>query len=407
MRRVQLARLIAAALIFHSAPAVADEVVLDLDTAMQRASDAAPDVVAARGRVGEAEATRVGAAVRFTDNPELEIEAGPRFGAETSPEISVQLGQTFGLAGRRGARRAVAETEVAHAEAEVDAAALDVRLDAALAFLDALHAQRAVEQATSAAELAQRAADVAKRRRAAGDITDLDVGLATAAAGRARSAVSAAESRLADAIGRLAILIGLGPDDTVVLRGELRPETPLALDDLQPATARRADVLALEAEAEVADAEARLARANGKLDLGLWVAYEREEDANILVGGIRVTWPLWDRGQGGIAEARAKASRVTTEIEVTKRVASRQVRDAFAAYEHARTAVETFESDVLPALDDSEQLLGKSIDAGTVAVSDYLLARQELLDGRRDYLDLLLALARAHVAARLTAGVTP
>ncbi|MGH7337628.1 MAG: TolC family protein, partial [Myxococcota bacterium] len=229
----------------------------------------------------------------------------------------------------------------------------------------------------------------------------------TAAAGRARSAVSAAERRLADAIGRLAILIGLDRDDTVVLRGELRPASSLTLADLEPATVRRADVLALEAEGDVADAEARLARANGKPDLGLWVAYQREEDANIIVGGIRVTWPLWDRGQGGIAEARAKSSRVSKEIEVTKRVASRQVRDAFAAYEYARAVVETFEADVLPALDDSEQLLAKSIDAGTLAISDYLLARQELLDGRRDYLDLLLALARTQVTTRLLAGVTP
>src|SRR5687768_4822978 len=126
MRRVRYARLIAAAFIFHSAPAAADEVVLDLEAAMKRAAEAAPDMVAARGRVGEAEAIRVGASVRFTDNPEIEVEAGPRFGAETTTDVSVQLGQTFGLGGRRGARRAVADAEVAHAEAEANAVALDV-----------------------------------------------------------------------------------------------------------------------------------------------------------------------------------------------------------------------------------------------------------------------------------------
>ena len=407
MRRVQHARLIAAALIFHSAPALADEVVLDLATVLQRASEVAPDVVAARGRVGEAEAIRVGAGVRFTDNPEIEVQAGPRFGAETSADVSVQLGQTFPLGGRRGARRAVAEAEVAYAEAEVDATALDVRLEAALAYLDALHAQRVVEQAKGAEELAQRASDVATRRRAAGDITDLDVGLAKAAAGRARSAVSAAEADLAEAIGRLAALVGLAPDDTVTLHGELRPDAALVLADLEPATAKRADLLALEAASEVAEAEGRLARANGKPDLGLWIAYEREEDANIIVGGIRLTWPLWDRGQGGVAEARAKSSRVAAEYEATTRVASRQVRDAFTAYEHARAAVEVFEADVIPVLDESQELLTKSVDAGTIAVSDYLLARQELLAGRRDYLDLLLALAKTRVFAQLTAGVSP
>jgi outer membrane protein, heavy metal efflux system len=280
-----------------------------------------------------------------------------------------------------------------------------VRLEAALAFVDALHAQRLVEQATHAAELAQRAADVANRRRAAGDITDLDVGLATAAAGRARSAVSAAEAELAEAVGRLAPLVGVGVEDTIVLRGELRPQSGLTLADLEPA--QRADVLALEAERALADAEKRLARADGKPDLGLWIGYQREEDANIVLGGIRFTLPLWERGQGGVAQARARSSRVAAEIAVTRRAASRQVRDAFAAYEHARAAVEIFEADVLPALDDTEQLLTRSVDAGTIAVSDYLLARQELLDGRRDYLELSRALARARVTAQLTAGVMP
>jgi cobalt-zinc-cadmium efflux system outer membrane protein len=407
MRRVHYARLIAAALIFHSAPARADEVVLDLDTVLQRATEVAPEVVAARGRVGEAEALRVGAGVRFTDNPEIEVEAGPRFGNETSADVSVQLGQSFTLGGRRGARRAVAEAEVDHAEAEVDATALDVRLEAALAYFEALYAQRVVEQVKGAEELAQRASDVAKRRRAAGDITDLEVGLATAAAGRAKAAVSAAETDLAEAIGRLAVLIGLAPEDTVTLRGELRPDAAITLADLEPAATKRADLVALEAESEVADAEGRLARANGKPDFGLWIAYEREEDANIIVGGIRLTWPLWDRGQGGVAEARARSSRVAAEIEATRRVASREVRDAFAAYEHARAAVETYETDVNPILDESEELLSKSVDAGTIAISDYLLARQELLAGRRDYLDLLLALAQARVTAQLTAGVSP
>jgi len=407
MVRVHAARLIAAALTFYSVPAGADEVALDLDAVLARAARHAPDVVAASGRIREAEATRIGAAVRFTDNPEIEVEAGPRFGNETSADVSVQGGQTFALGGRRGARRAVAEAAVAHARAAARATALDVQLEAALAFFDALHARRVVEISKAAEELAKRAAEVAARRRSAGDITDLEAGLARAAAGRARAAVRAADTALAEAIGRLAELVGLAPDDTVVLEGDLRPTQAVTLADLEPATVGRPDLRALEAEAQVARAESRLARANGRPALGLWIGYQREEDVNIVVGGIRLTWPVWDRGQGPRAEARARASRVAAEYEVTRRVASRQVRDAFTAYQHARDAVEVFEAEVLPLLDDSEALLGKSVDAGTIAVNDYLIARQELLDGRREYLDLLVALAKARVTAQLAAGVSP
>src|SRR5690349_16786593 len=135
MRRVHHARLVAAAFILHSAPAFGDELVLDLATTLARAAEAAPAAVSARGRIGEA-------------------EAGPRFADETSPDVSARVEQTFGLGGRRAARRALAEAEVAHARASSDATLREVRLDAALAFLDAVHAQRLVEEATAALALA-------------------------------------------------------------------------------------------------------------------------------------------------------------------------------------------------------------------------------------------------------------
>ena len=62
---------------------------------------------------------------------------------------------------------------------------------------------------------------------------------------------------------------------------------------------------------------------------------------------------------------------------------------------------------MLPALDDSEKLLGKSVDAGQLAINDYLISRQEVLSGRREYLDRLLALAKAATTVRYLAGVSP
>jgi hypothetical protein len=40
-------------------------------------------------------------------------------------------------------------------------------------------------------------------------------------------------------------------------------------------------------------------------------------------------------------------------------------------------------------------------------VSEFLVARSELLDGRREYLARLLALAQARVETRVAAGVSP
>ena len=405
--RVPYARLIAAALLFQSTSAAAEQVELDLDTTLKRAATAAPAMVSANGRVREAEASRVGAAALLSSNPEIEVEAGPRYGVERTTDLDVRLGQSFDLGGRRGARRDVAEAGVRLARAEVDASTREVQLEAALAYYEALHGERLVETMQRAADLTQRAAEVADQRRKAGDITDLDVDLAKAAAGRARAMVRVAEAERASTIGRLAKLLVLAPDDTIVLRGDLRPKVALTLDTLAPTVAKRADLLALAAESKVAGAELRLARASGWPDLGLWVGYQREEDTDIVLAGVRLTLPLFQRAQGDRAIARAKASRVDAQIQVATRVASREVRDAFAIYEQARGAVETFEAEVLPTLDDAEQLLTKSLEAGQLTVADFLLARKELLDGRREYLEHLLAHAKARVTAQLVAGVQP
>ncbi|HEY0250991.1 MAG TPA: hypothetical protein VGC41_05665, partial [Kofleriaceae bacterium] len=93
--------------------------------------------------------------------------------------------------------------------------------------------------------------------------------------------------------------------------------------------------------------------------------------------------------------------------EATIHVANRQIADAVAAQQAAERAVATFDREVAPVLDDSEKLLDKTFDAGQLAVSDYLFARQELLNGRREQLDRLLALAKASAAARYAMGVAP
>ena len=405
MRRDHLARLAAAAFTLSASTASADDVVLDLPAVLARA-EAAPAAVAARARIDLARAARVGAAVRFTDNPELELEGGPRLGDTTTTDVSVAIGQTFALGGGRGARRAVAEAGVAQAEAAADAALLAVQREAALAFLRALHAERVAEASRAASELAERAAEAAERRLRAGDVTDLDVELARAAAGRASAAVLAAGAERAAAVAALAPLVGLAAGDTVTLRGDLRAPA-LAPAELDGALARRADLRALDGERAVAEAEGRLARASGAPSLGLWLGYAHEEDAELVRGGLRVTLPLWERGQGGRAEARARSARASAEAQVARAAATREVADAQAVYEQARAAADRFEAEVLPRLERAEALLVRGLDAGALTVGEVLVARQELLAGRREHLDRLLAVAEARVTALFAAGVTP
>ena len=87
--------------------------------------------------------------------------------------------------------------------------------------------------------------------------------------------------------------------------------------------------------------------------------------------------------------------------------ASRQVVDAREVHGKAREAVEVFERDILRRLADSETLLARSLDTGQVAISEYLVARQQILEGRREYLDRQLALAKAAATMHFVSGGQP
>jgi len=396
--------LVGAALLASLHPAHAGPLPLDLPTALARARERAPEAVAALARIGDARARRIGADVRAS-NPELSLGGGVRFGEPRSVAVRAQIAQPLEL-GRRGARMRVAEAGIEHAIATSEAELRDLAFEVAIQFAEARYAELEVELAQRDAAVAVRGVEAAQRRRKAGVITDLEVNLAAIAVGRARSAVSAARADRADAIGRLGALVGAQPDDAITLVGDLRP-APLTIDALRAAIATRADVRAIDAGARVARAEGSLATAMGRPDLGLWFAYERDEADTIALGGLTIALPLWNRSQGDKAAASARVKGAELERAAVLGAATRQIVDAYEAYERAREAVDVFDREVAPLLADSEQLLEKSLDSGQIAIGDYLVARQQILDGRREQLARELSLAKAATTARFVAGVTP
>ncbi|HSN28253.1 MAG TPA: TolC family protein [Kofleriaceae bacterium] len=397
-----IARLTAAALLLHAISASADTIDLDLSGALARAHRIAPDAIAARGRIAQAEAGVVSASVAFVTNPEIEADLGPRFKPGRPLDADATLAQNL-EPWRRGARRQLASAERAHAQAEGDVTLRDLDLEVSLAFYEAIFASEAADQAKRAEDFAKAAVDAARRRRQAGEITDLDLNLARVALGRAHSATQLSLAERATSVGKLAVLVGAAPADTLVLRGTLAPPAvPASVD-----AAKRPDVRALDRDREVAAAELAQAIANGRPEVGVLVAYRREDLDSIVMGGLRLTLPVWNRAQGEKAAARAHEKTAAEARDVTLHIAERQIADAMAAYAATKEATDAFERDVLPLLDDSEQLLQKSIDAGQIAISDYLVARQELLTARRDHLERQLALAKAALVVRYVTGSQP
>jgi outer membrane protein, heavy metal efflux system len=405
MHPLSAAALIAAIVLLSSEPGTAQEEALTLEQALALARVRAPAILSARVRTAEARARLTGASVLLRENPLVETAVGSRTsGRGTFVDADVGIQQTFELGGRRGARIAGAEAGVDRAVAGSDDAALRLLRDVAIAFYRALWAEQRLRLATAAEGAGADVVRIAERRRQAGDMTALDVNVARTALARARSDQQAAEAIRNAALGELRILLGMAADPPLAVRGDLRDRRRYELGELIARAPDRPDLRALDAEAREANADVRLGDGLAWPDLGFGARYEREEEADVVLGALTLTLPFFERGQGLRAEAGARARRLRLEMDAERRVVDVEVRTAFEVYGRRVGAVTGLERDALPLLDQNESLARRSYEAGQIGLAEFLVVRREILETNDLYLDRLFEAAVAGVELEASAG---
>jgi cobalt-zinc-cadmium efflux system outer membrane protein len=379
---------------------------LTLERALAIARDRAPSVLSARARIEEARARLGAASLLLRDNPELEAAAGRRNSPDgDSEKVEVGILQNVELGGRRSARIGVARAEVVGSEAEAEDTLRQAMRSVTSAYFRGYQAQERMALASRAESIAKEILEMARRRHEAGDVALLDVNLAAAAVARARADVHATRSTQSAALGELRTLLAFPPEQEVKLTGELETSHAYDLQDLLAKAIERPDIRALQSELEAANAEFRLGRALSWPELGIGARYEREEGDDLVLGALRLTLPLFDRGQHVRAEARARAQRLELELEAARRDVRREVQTAWEIYREQKAAVEELEKNGLRVLDENETLSRESYEAGQISLAELLLVRREILETRNDYLSRLLEKAIAAADLEASAGV--
>ncbi len=377
---------------------------LSLQSVLSRAREQAPIVLVAQARVDEAAARRVGAALRFQSNPDVEFAAGPRSGAGTT-DVDAGIRQLFEPRGRRAARLESADASIEQAKAERDETARVTMRDAALTFIAVLEQDERLRLLRSALEVAQTAFRAAERRYRAGDIAVLDVNVARVAAARARAEIASTLAARENAVGTLRALLGLStsPETFSGSLNDLRRAR--SLPTLLAEVAQHPELIRLRAEQREAQAERRFGRSFGRPEFGVQASYEREEEANIVLGGLTISLPTFNRGQELQAAATARETRVQIELDAASRALETRVRSLHAVYEQRVAAAETLEREALPGLDENEQLVHRSYEAGQLSLVEWLLLRREFLESRVNYVDQQSAIAAAGIELDAAAGV--
>jgi cobalt-zinc-cadmium efflux system outer membrane protein len=396
------AALVAVSLI--AVPASAEP--LTLEQAVARATANAPSLAASAAAVDAARGGRLQAGAR--PNPVVTVEVENFIGVPIGPTFNEQA-QITGLyeqrlerGGKRSARVALAQADIAVAEAAGAVLRLDLAQQVQRAFGDVLLADEAVAVAQRALTLERGLAAEARRRVTAardplfvGTAADARVATASLALALATNRASGARAALAQYWG--------GSGTGLVVKGDLlgRPRGGV----LSAVDARVAEADAARAGAALANEQA-LARQDWTVGAGpRWI---RQTESVALVATVSIPIGRFDRNEGNIARARADRARAEFAAEAAKLDRQRQLDRLLRDADLAAAEASAIRGDLLPRHRKALAQVREGYARGGFAFRDLQDAADRIIAAEDDYLAALAALRAAEAGIdRLTGRLAP
>ena len=376
---------------------------LSLDEAVAAALAGSPELQAhaAELRAEEARTLQEG----LLPNPVLstEIEDFGRFGGDAGKvegtQTTVSLAQLVELGGKRGRRLSVARLDGRVAGWDYERVRREIAAVTRKRFVAALLARDRVVLAVRLAELARESVTAVRRQVEAGagapvELVRAEAALAQAEATAARRAHEAQAARIA-----LAATWGGTGTDVTMLAGTLGPVAmPPPLATLQDALRTSPERSRSDATVERAEAAVALEEARRVPDVTLRLGARRfvAAETNAFVAEVALPLPVFNRNQGALAEASARADKARAERRTAavgaEAVLAETYEDLVAAYEHARRLADT----VVPRAEAAVAGTRQAHAQGMVRSLDVLEAQRTVATVEEDHLE---ALARYQTAA--------
>ena len=368
---------------------------LTLQQVLEIARAKNPALLAAEQNVLSVQAQEVQAGVR--QNPYFTVYGTNLTNPATSATpyaYSLQLARLFERGQKRRWRLDSARSTTTQTKEQAQDQERQVLLQVKLAFTNMLLAKAALQLAQESLSGYRHELDISKARYTAGDLGKLDYERLDLQLAQFETDEASAEANLTQASDQLQTLLGTEhPKANFDITGDLQPPVLTAtLPELeQRALANRPDYQAAQSAVRVADANIKLAQANGTVDPTLEGEYDHS--GNLSSFGFYATVPvrIFDRNQGNKAVAKFQAQSVRfTEIAAHNQVLS-DVDQAWVAYTTAKLVSDRYQGHYLAEAKDVLTIAQYSYERGGLALLDYLSA---LEDDRTTSLNALTAYAQ-------------
>ena len=372
--------LLALILILPAALRAAEPRLITLDEAL-RLGDASPSAATLGLEVDHARAEF--RASGLWPNPEVAVSREEALGTVDRFET---LSLPLPLTGRLSLEKSAARSGLKATEARTRLARVNlVRANVREAFLDLLVAQERTSSLSAGLSRLAELVQVLRSREKEGESSGFDLMRAEREQAEFQADFLESQGQVVRPRGELAALVGL-PSEGLAADGSLEaaPSLP-SLEEARVLVASRGDVLALGAEAERADYLARAARRRAIPEPSLTLGAKTTEVASDAdagsVAAISISIPIFDRGQGARAIARAEGALLRSQREALSRKALAEAEAALAQAAARREGAESYAAAADP--DELIRIARAAYDAGEMRIL-------ELLDAYRTAINVSL-----------------
>ena len=368
---------------------------LSLAKAIELALEGNPEVAAAKRQW---EATE-GQVLQGRSRPNPELAYSLEDARSKTRTQSWQLNLPLELGGKRAARTKAAEKSREQAQAQLAELKATVRANVAAAYFDVLTAQERLVLARDSAALAKSSTDTVSKRVAAGKVSPVEESKARVAEAGVRVELAQAASEQRNALSRLFALLGRIDAPYTVLEGKAEnlPSVP-SLADLQPLISSAPGVVLARIEVDRRKALTDLEQSKRVPDVTVSVGMQRsnETQRNVLLFGVSVPLPVFDRNQGNLLEALKLEDKARDELQAATVRLHSEVAQGQERLSTITAEVQSLQQDVLPGAKSA-------YDAATIGFENGKFNFLEVLDAQRTYFtaksQYLKALGEAHRAA--------
>jgi len=396
MDRIYAVVIVLCTLLIITSPAAASETKeLTLEHAITLALEKNPDLQTIRldeeSAMGQSEKARL----LLINNPTLEgnISKKDRLEEEGGGKFTnygFKLSQEFEVAGQRGARINVSEKELARVKLEIRDKERVLISDVKDAFTRVLSLKKKSGLAREIVSLNEELLGYTKIKFEAGDVSGLDVNLSEVELSKAKKELLLAQREYRESLLALQGLLGLPPDMSFAIEGDLPSEAP-ELPDKETletlALCHRPDSKASAFEIEKAQSALELLKKEAFPNITLSGFYDREERRNVTGLGISVPLPLFDRKQAEKKEAFAKAEGAKIKAAGLKNTIEREVDQVFNDITSAIEELSLFKKEILVRAAENLKLLNLAFKEGKIGFFEVRIAHKDTIEAQFAYIE--------------------